>query len=139
MNAIRSLLDAELIFQHSESNSINPVYILDRQLFVEDYTDRLKEIYGDSLLPLKEDYKLVLSLIYEANNFSNERNLSANKIGNILWLRKGNEGIVDGFEDFKRKVRYIVSRLEKSGFISKVSRNPQYKINLDFKNMSGLF
>jgi ATP-dependent DNA helicase RecG len=136
LDAIRSLLEAELIFPHAKSDNINPVYLLDRNLFQIDFTEQLESIFKYYFTTLKPDYKEILNLIYEANNFSKEKYLSANQIGNLLWVRQGKENIIEGFEDFKRKVRYIVSRLEKNDFIIRVSAYPQYSVNTNFKDVS---
>lgn len=136
LDAIRSLLEADLIFPHSESEIINPVYLLDRNLFQYDFTVQLEKIFKHNFTSLKPDYKEILNLLYEANNFSEESKLSANQIGNLLWIRHGKENIIEGFEDFKRKVRYIVSRLEKSKFIARVSSSPQYTVNTNFVDVS---
>lgn len=134
LDAIRSLLEAEVIFAHSKSDNINPIYLLDRKLFLSDFREELKKLFGNEFEEMKSDYKEILNLIYEANNFSEQKYLSANQIGNLLWLRQGKEDVIEGFEDFKRKVRYIVSKLEKSSFITRVSSSPQYAINTTFKN-----
>ena len=136
LDAIWSLIEAGLIYPHSEADKINPVYLLDRNLFQNDFTIQLENIFKYNFTLLKPDYKEILNLIYEANNFSEEKYLSANQIGNLLWIRQGKENIIEGFEDFKRKVRYIVSRLEKNGFIIRVSSYPQYTIKTEFVDVS---
>jgi ATP-dependent DNA helicase RecG len=132
LDAIRSLLESNLISPHPKSDNINPVYILDRSLFISDFKDDLEKYFGNDYALLKPDYKKVLSIVYEANSFSIEKYLSASQIGNLLWLRQGKEDVIEGFEDFKRKTRYIVSRLEKSNFILRKSSNPKYEINKQF-------
>ena len=139
LEAISSLLASEIIFAHPKSNNINPIYLLDRSLFKADFKPELQNIFGLDFNTLKDEHKEILGLIYESNNFSDTQNLSANQIGNLLWLRKGNENIIGGFEDFKRKVRYIVSKLEKGHFISRVSSYPQYSINHNYKDGVNLF
>jgi predicted HTH transcriptional regulator len=129
LQAISSLIEANLIYPHpviETTNPVytnNPVYILDRNLFKTDFRTELQEIYKDAYLELKPDYREVVNLIYEVNHFSEEKSLSASQIGNILWKRQGKEGMLEGFEDWKRKVRYITSRLEKSRFIKKEGQN----------------
>jgi len=133
LDAIRSLVESELIYSHPTSDTINPVYLLDRNLFKQDFQNELEEIFGVAFTTIKPETKEVLNLIYEANNFSEEQFLSANQLGNLLWLRQGKENVIEGFEDFKRKIRYVVSKLEKSEFINRVSSYPQYAINTQFK------
>ena len=129
LDAIRSLIEAELIFPHPKSDNINPVYLVDRQLFQNNFYSELSDQFGERFTSLKSDSKEILNLIYETNNFSDDPYLSANQVGTILWIRQGNENVIDGFEDFKRKVRYIVSQLEKKKFIIRKSGNPKYLIN----------
>jgi ATP-dependent DNA helicase RecG len=132
LDAIRSLAEAGLIFPHPKSDNIHPIYLLDRNLFKSDFSREMKESFGEEFDSLKPEYKEILALIYEANTFSEEKNLSANQIGNLLWFRQGKENTIEGFEDFKRKVRYIVSKLEKNGLIIRVSSYPQYSINPEY-------
>jgi len=134
LDAIRSLLEAGLIYPHPKSDNINPVYLLDRNVFKIDFNLELQEIFGEQYSSLKPENKEVLSLIYESNTFSEEKNPSANQIGNILWLRHGKEHTIEGFEDFKRKVRYMVRKLEDGSYIVRVSNSPQYSINSEYKN-----
>ena len=132
LDAIRSLVEAELIFSHTKSDNINPVYLIDPQLFQNNFFSQLSERFRGDFTSLRPDSKEILSLIYEANNFSEERYLSANQIGTILWIRHGNENLIEGFEDFKRKVRYSVSQLEKKKFIVRIHDNPKYMINTKY-------
>lgn len=134
LDVIRSLLEAGLIYPHPKSDNINPVYLLDRNVFKIDFNLELQEIFGEQYSSLKPENKEVLSLIYESNTFSEEKNPSANQIGNILWLRHGKEHTIEGFEDFKRKVRYMVRKLEDGSYIVRVSNSPQYSINSEYKN-----
>ena len=145
LDAISSLIEAELIFPHPIIDidhpvySSNPVYLLDRKLFVSDFRPELEVIFKKDFTDLKQDYKEILNVIYEANNTSEEQFLSANQIGNILWVRLGNEDIIEGFENYKRKVRKIISQLEESKFIIRKFSKPQYAINDQFGIDGDLF
>jgi predicted HTH transcriptional regulator len=145
LDAISSLIEAELIFPHPivETDhpiySNNPVYLLDRKLFVSDFKTELGQIFKKDFTDLKLDYKEILNVIYEANNFSEEQYLSANQIGNILWVRHGNDEVIEGFENYKRKVRNIISQLDHSKFIIRKFSKPQYAINDQFGINGDLF
>ena len=73
--------------------------------------------------------------------------VSANSIGRFIYLnRKGKIIDVNGYENFKRKVRNIFNQLERKGFIirkdGKAKENggkPDFKINVNFKPSPTLF
>lgn len=129
LDAIRSLLQAGLITIHPKSDSINPIYVIESKLFKNDFNEELLQLFGDAFLELGSEYQQVLGAIYQANNFSEDKYPSANKIGDTLWQLQGKKHILEGFENHKRKVRYMVSRLEKSTFILKIADKPNYAIN----------
>jgi len=138
-DAINILLAAGLIYPHEKSDNINPVYMVDTMLFRRDFNIELESIFGKNFALLKPESKEILNILYESNNFSKNKFLSANQIGNNLWLRRGNENVINGFEDFKRQVRHNVSQLEKYSYIERVSSNPQYAINTKFSAKEELF
>jgi ATP-dependent DNA helicase RecG len=139
LEAVRLLQVAELIYIVDETDTINPVYFLDPKLFKLNFNTELSDLFGEEFNTLKEDYKNVLNLIYEANQFSQNKYLSANKIGNLLWNRKSNEDVIEGFESFKRKIRKIVRKLDKAHFVKRNLDKPEYLINEDYQNNSSLF
>ncbi len=127
--AIQSLLTAGLILIYDDSETINPLYLLDPTLFRRDFSAELAAIFGEALNSLSEEYREILHVLFATNQFSKEKYLSASQIGNMLWLRSGGENVIEGFENFKRKVRYIIAKLEKDCFIFRVKGKPQYEIN----------
>ncbi|MBC7552476.1 MAG: putative DNA binding domain-containing protein [Taibaiella sp.] len=130
LNAIQSLQDAGLIIRHPLSESINPIFIVDRNIFKKSFHSDLMKIFGNRYLDLDKDYKDVLAYIYERNNFSAQKYPSANDIGTHLWIKMGNVNKLSGFESYKRKIRLIVSKLEKSGnFLTRKMGKPNYVIN----------
>jgi predicted HTH transcriptional regulator len=132
LQAIQSLQDAGLVYRHPVSNEIYSVFILDRNLFQKSFTKELTTLFGNIYTELEPDYKEVLSFIFERNNYSKNKFPSANEIGNKLWVKKGNVNKLEGFEVYKRKVRNIVNKLEKSGFLLRNKHKPEYFINVHY-------
>lgn len=139
LQAIQSLQDAGLVVRHSISDEINAVLIIDRNLFKRNFFNELEQQYGESYLGLPQDYKDVLSFIYERNNYSVYKYPSANEIGGKIWIKKGNANVLEGYEVYKRKVRNIVNKLEKGAFILRNNSKPEYKINQNYKTLGELF
>ena len=139
LDAINSLEDADIIFKHEVSNAFHPVYILDRALFKKDYVAELRALFGADYDALTKDAREALTTIYECNLFSKEMYPSANKIGNMMWMK--NEKITDlkGFEAFKRGVRLIINKLEARKLIQKVDNKSKYLINKDFVRRPSLY
>lgn len=139
LQAIQSLQEAGLITRHTVSDEIYSVFIIDKNLFKKSFYKELETHYGNSFLTLQQDYKDVLSFIYERNEYSLDKYPSANEIGSKIWIKKGNANILEGYEVYKRKVRNIVNKLEKSQFILRNNNKPEYKINTNYKSEGGLF
>ena len=132
---IAGLEDKGLIFRHPDSPALYPVYSVDRVLAQTDFTEPLRERFGADYDDLNSDYKDVLQVIYQHNQYSAQQTISANRAGKFLYLKK-NARIVDigAFDDFKRRVRNIFNRLEKKGFIvRKDGKKPEFVLNEPFK------
>lgn len=139
LEVINTLEDSGLIFRHSKSNELYSVYILNRELFKKDFITELRNLFGLDFDVLTKEGKEVLTSIYEFNNYSKEKYPSANLIGNTLWAKAGNENVLNGFEDFKRRVRKIVNQMEKRGIIKRVNNKALYEINSAFVKRPSLF
>jgi len=139
LQAIQSLQDAGLIARHSISDDIYSIFVIDRNLFKRSFYNELDTHYGNSFLSLHQDYKDVLSFIYERNTYSLDKYPSANEIGSKIWIKRGNANILEGYEVYKRKVRNIVNKLEKGGVILRNNDKPEYMINPHYKSVSDLF
>lgn len=137
--AINSLEKSGLIFKHSSSNTLYPVYIIDRELFKADFIDELRKLFGADYDALNKEERDILACIYEFNNYSTDPHPSANMIGNTLWNKAGKANILSGFEDFKRKVRYSVNKMEKRKIIKKVLNKSLYQINSTFQRRPSIF
>lgn len=139
LEVINTLEDSGLIFRHSISNELNSVYILNRELFKKDFVTELRNLFGLDFDVLTKEGKEVLTSIYEFNNYSKEKYPSANLIGNTLWAKAGNENVLNGFEDFKRRVRKIVNQMDKRRIIKQVDNKKLYEINREFDKRPSLF
>jgi len=142
LEAINSLEDSGLIYRHEISNELYPVYILDRELFKKEFISELRKLFGADYDVLKKESREILACIYELNNYSKDPFPSANNIGNMLWVKAGKANVIEGFEDFKRRVRSSVKEMEKRGIISNISDKPRtgkFKINGNFKRRPSIF
>lgn len=139
LSAINALEDSGLIIKHTISTELNTVYILDKQLFRKDFIIELRKLFGADFDVLSKEGRDVLTSIYEFNNFSKEKFPSANIIGNTLWAKSGNANILNGYEDFKRRVRKFVNQMEKRGILERVDNKPFYRINNDFKKRPSIY
>lgn len=136
---INSLEDSGLIFKHPASTELNSVYIIDRELFKKDFINELRGLFGADFDALSKEGRDVLTIIYEFNNYSKDKFPSANIIGNTLWNKAGNANILNGYEDFKRRVRRIVSQMEKREIVIRTNGKPFYKINTKFKKRPSIY
>lgn len=139
LDAINALEDSGLIYRHSISTELYSVYIIDRELFRKDFIKELRKLFGADFDALSKEGRDALTAIFEFNNYSKDKYLSANLIGNTLWAKAGNANILTGFEDFKRRIRKIVNNMEKRGIINRVDNRPLYKINIAFKKRPSIY
>lgn len=139
LEAINSLEDSGLIVKHKASTELNSVYIIDRQLFKKDFITELRKLFGADFDALSKEGREVLTIIYEFNNYSKDKYPSANIIGSTLWAKAGKANVLTGYEDFKRRVRSLVSSMSKRGVLIKVDNKPFYKINAAFKKRPSIY
>lgn len=131
-----------LIFKHEQSPELYPIYLVDRTLTKLYFIDELREIYGGSYDDLSPDYKDVLNVIYQFNEFGqNIKDINAAQVGDFLYFRKHQKVIdVKGYNDYKRKVRNIINSLTKKEYLFKSSESrPSYIINKNFERTRSLF
>ena len=134
---IVGLEDKGLIFRHPDSPALYPVYSVDRTLTQIDFTKPLRKMFGADYDNLISDFKDILQVIYQHNQYSSRQTISASRAGKVLYLKK-NARIVDigAFDDFKRRVRNIFNRLEKKGFIvRKDGKKPEFVLNESYRNV----
>lgn len=139
LDAINSLEDCGLIYKHSVSDELYAVFVVDRELFRNNFTDNLRKLFGADFDALRKESRDILSCIFEFNKYSKDPYPSANIIGNTLWARAGNANVLEGYDGFKRKVRQLVNQMEKRKIILKEGNKPRYKINDDFVRRPSIY
>lgn len=139
LEAINSLEDSGLIYKHSASNELYPVYVIDRELFKKDFINELRKHFGADFDVLKKEAREILACIYEFNKYSKKSYPNANMLGNALWVKTGNANVLRGYEDFKRQVRYYVNQMEKRGIIKRLDKKAQYHINESFNRRPSIY
>lgn len=137
-NAIRRLEQSGLIYKHLGSPDLYPVYLLKRELMRENYISELRNIFGGEFDNLPEIYKQTLSLIFQVNNYSKSKSVSATQAGRLLYY-KTNQPLNDikGFDNFKRKIYGVFKNLVTKGFL--IASGKSYFINKDFERKPSLF
>jgi len=132
---IAGLENKGVIFRHPDSPTLYPVYSVDRVLTQTDFTEPLRKMFGTDYDDLNSDYKDVLQVIYQHNQYIAQQTISANRAGKFLYLKKNARIVIQDFDDFKRRVRNIFNRLEKKGFIvRKDGTKPEFVLNESFRN-----
>lgn len=134
-SVIADLEEKGLIFK-LPTPSVFPIFLIDRQLLQTDFSNDLRVFFGPAYEGLGLDYQEALNVVWLFNNFSGkEKQVSANLIGTYLFFKK-NTSISDFrvYDDFRRKFRNIVNRLESYKFLIRKSGNkPDFIVNPNFK------
>lgn len=133
-SAIADLEAKGLIYKYPGSSRIHPIYLVDRVLSKNDFTEELSELFGEDYDVLTNDYKKILNAIYLFDSYSRQKVISANLIGNFIYHK---EHIVirdlKAYENYKRKVRNIFNKLEEKEFINRSKDGkPQFIINKSY-------
>ena len=137
-NAISRLEKSGLIYKHPESPVLYPVYLLNRELMRDDYVTELRAIFGGEFDNISELSKQTLSLIYQVNNYSKSKSVSATQAGRLLYYKMNlplND--IKEFDNFKRKVYGIFKKLVSSHFL--IADNKNYYINKHYVRKPSLF
>ncbi len=137
-NAIKRLEKSKLIYKHPESPDLYPIYLIDRELMRDDYIFELRSIFGGDFDSLPEIYKQTLSLIYQVNNYSVSKSVSATQAGRLLYYKSDQPlNDIKAFDNFKRKVYGVFKNLVKREFVTASGKN--YFINQQFSRKPSLF
>jgi hypothetical protein len=103
-----------------------------------DYVTELREIFGGEFDNLPEIYKQTLSLIYQVNNYSTNKSISATQAGRLLYYKTNQPtNDIKSFDNFKRKIYGVFKNLVNRDFVK--SSNKNYLINNDFPRKNSLF
>jgi predicted HTH transcriptional regulator len=139
---IAELEEKGLIFRYKQENEIYPIYLVDRELILTDFSKELIQIFGGKFNNLPLIAQKILAVIYQYNKYAmpNET-VSANSVGNFIFLNE-HKIITDLkiYENFKRKVRTIFNKLEEGAFIvRKNEKKADFEINKNFKRTPSIF
>ena len=125
-----------LIQKHTESPSLYPIYIVDRELLKQDYLTELRVFFGATFDAADDFSKKVLGVVYRFNNYSRSRVVSAKQASFFLWAQDGGRADdIKAFDVFYRKVRTTFNKLEKADFLVKQpgGRGYGYLLNSSYK------
>lgn len=124
-----------------EDQSIYPLFIVNPILKQDDFYPALRTLFGSSFDLLKPEYKDVLEAIYLHNEYSKDHAISAKATDLFLYTRK--HKVVRNlreYDTYSRKVRTIVNKLEKKGFIERADgKSPRFVVNKNFARTPSLF
>jgi hypothetical protein len=137
--ALGGLEKAGLISKHPLSTAPHPIYIADRVLLQRDYIRELRMQFGEAFDGLDPTAKKALGVVYRHNHFCKTKPVSAKQTAYILWFERGEpSGDIKQFDAFYRKIRNTYNKIEKGGFVSKVTGTRGYVLSDDFPlNRSG--
>jgi ATP-dependent DNA helicase RecG len=115
---LSDLKQAGLIFEHpTASSEQSPVFILDQELTLKDFTAQIEKQIGQSLTGLDETQKQVLNIIYRYYHY-NEQSVKPNLITPELYQQLHGKAIVPTtYESLGRKVRKICGELLTLGIL----------------------
>jgi predicted HTH transcriptional regulator len=138
-----TLEKADLIQRHPENLSPYVLYMVDREFLRSEYTDELRELYGNAFDLLDSFDKEILHVVYRRAHYSKSQSSSAKQVSFSLWV-KDDKSLADvkGFDAFYRKVRRRFNELERTHYVSALKSEKNYKIgylpNAHFKNVGFL-
>jgi hypothetical protein len=126
---LNDLKQAGLIFEHlSASSEQSPVFVLDQELTLQDFTEQIEKQIGQPLAGLDETQKSVLNIIYRYNHY-NEQSVKPNLITPELYQQLHGKAIVPTtYESLGRRVRKVCGELLKLGYLVKMN-DKSYGIN----------
>ncbi len=120
LEVLDDLKHSKLIIEHpSISSEQTPIYILDKELTITDFTQQIEKQVGVELRTLDGDHKRVLNIIYRYNHY-NKQPIKPNVITPELYAQlHGKEIEPTTYESLGRRVRKICSDLQKADIITK--------------------
>lgn len=119
-DVLSQLKNSGLITEHpSASSEQTPVFILNKELTITDFTKHIETQVGQSLTDLDDTYKKVLNIIYRYNAYNNQSIKPSIITPELYTQLHGKEIEPVTYESLGRKVRKICSDLLKAGFLLK--------------------
>ena len=140
--AIRDLERWGLVHKLPLSTLELQIYGVDPILKKTDFSPELRQFFGGAYDALDAHTKDVLESVFHHNEYGPFTDVSANFIGNQLYFKHKSSLNVDlnDFENYKRKVRSAINKLEKGGFIKrKQAGKADYEINAAFERTPSVF
>ena len=119
-DVLSDLKQSGLVIEHpAASSEKTPVYILDKELTLVDFSKQIEKQTGKSLTGLDDAQKKVLNIVYRYNHY-NHQSIKPNVITPELYAQlHGNEIEPTTYESLGRKVRKICGDLLKADMLSK--------------------
>lgn len=136
--AIRQLVDAELIYRHIKSPRYHDVFMIDTAFVKTRYGSIMLQLFREAYETLNTEQQILLQLIYQYNTFNGVKKITASKASNILWFRK-NKFIFSQreYNNYKRDIRTQFNLLDKNGFIIRHGKSVYtnyYTLNENYSN-----
>jgi len=136
-NVIVDLKESGLIYEHSISSEENPVYVLDRNLMKDKFTDELFNLFGKQILTWSETIKIILNIVYRYT-FFNETNVRPVDITPEVYLAEfGKQIDPKKYESLGRKVRKLMNDLTEKEVL--LIQDKGFIINQNYKQHDTLF
>jgi predicted HTH transcriptional regulator len=119
-DVLSDLKQSGLVIEHpAASSEQTPVYILDKELTIVDFSKQIEKQTGKSLTGLDDAQKKVLNIVYRYNHY-NHQSIKPNVITPELYAQlHGNEIEPTTYESLGRKVRKICGDLLTADMLSK--------------------
>ena len=119
-DVLSDLKQSGLVIEHpSASSEQTPIYVLDKDLTIVDFSKQIEKQTGKSLAGLDDAHKRVLNIVYRYNHYNNQ-SIKPNVITPDLYSQlHGKEIEPTTYESLGRKVRKICSDLLKADILSK--------------------
>ena len=119
-DVLSDLKQSGLVIEHpAASSEQTPVYILDKELTIVDFSKQIEKQTGKSLTGLDDAQKKVLNIVYRYNHY-NKQSIKPNVITPELYAQlHGKEIEPTTYESLGRKVRKICGDLLKAEILSK--------------------
>lgn len=136
-NVITQLLDAGLIFEHAVSSEESPVYVLDRELMKDNFTDELVALYGNQVLSWSKTLMSILNIVYRYTVY-NETSIRPVEVTPEVYLIENGKYIdPKKYESLGRKIRKSMNDLFDNNVLDQKDKG--FVLNMKYKKNNTLF
>jgi len=129
--ALESLRKSGLIYEHPAGSDNSPVYILDRELMKDDFTDELIDLLGQGYVHYDEVTKNILNIIYRFTKYNGQPIKPAVLTPEIYNRLNGKNIDPRKYETLGRKVRRNCRELHARKILNK-NDSGAYTINFSY-------